>query len=76
MGVKTDKLVFNQRVMTSAGSVPMARAVLDHMDVAGRTFEDVTVMVTPANSGVGLMGQSMLGRFEKVSIEGDTLKLS
>jgi aspartyl protease family protein len=75
MGVNVDKLDFNQRIMTSAGTVSMARAVLDHMDVAGRTFEDVTVMVMPANSGIGLMGQSMLSRFDLVSIEGDTLKL-
>ncbi|QJU60240.1 retroviral-like aspartic protease family protein [Sphingomonas sp. AP4-R1] len=75
MGVDVDKLTFDQRVITSAGTVAMSRAVLDHMDVAGRTFEDVTVMVMPANSGIGLMGQSMLSRFDLVSIEGDTLKL-
>lgn len=76
LGVNVKKLAFNHRVMTSAGSVPMARAELDHLDVGGRTFEDVAVMVTPTESGVGLMGQSMLSRFDAVSIEGDTLELS
>ncbi|MDO6416345.1 TIGR02281 family clan AA aspartic protease [Sphingomonas sp. BIUV-7] len=76
LGVPVKALAYHERVMTSAGSVPMARVMIDHMTVAGRTFQDVPAMVTPSSSGIGLMGQSLLARFQVVSISGDTLKLS
>lgn len=75
LGIDTRTLDYDGRIQTSAGQMPMARATVDRLTVAGQTFEDVPAMILPRGDHVGLMGQAVLARFRSVSIEGDMLAL-
>lgn len=73
LGVWAAATVRDREVETSGGSVSMARVILDHISVAGRTFEHVPAMIQPPGVGNSLMGQSMLSLFDSVTMESNTL---
>jgi aspartyl protease family protein len=75
LGVLTDDSGPDSRVLTIGGPVRLARVTLDHVRIAGQSFDDVTALILPIGSSIGLMGQSLLSRFKHVSIEGDLMKL-
>lgn len=60
---------------TAAGSSPMHWARLDSVELAGRTEQGVPAVVMTNDTGISLMGQSMLSRLTSFSIDGDSLKL-
>lgn len=76
LGIDPRGLVFDRHVQTSAGVVPMARVTLDRLTIAGRSFEDVPVMVLAHGGGVPLMGQSIIARFHAMRMSGDLLILN
>lgn len=57
---------------TVGGDVPMARATLPHMAIAGRKLIGVDAVVAPGH-GQSLIGQRVLAQFASVTMRGDTM---
>jgi aspartyl protease family protein len=75
LGIDLDRLVFSGRALTANGAVPTARVRLgevrfgDHLDV------DLPASVNGGDLDVSLLGMAYLGRFARIEILGDRLRL-
>lgn len=60
---------------TANGKTAVCRATLAKLSVAGFNFSNVSVVVSPNMSGIGLLGNDLLKQFS-VKLQGDMLTLS
>lgn len=77
IGVDVDHLSFNGQAQTASGPTPVAPVTLPRLRIGDIQLMDVRALVLrDAPPGIALLGQSFLGRIDKVSIEGDQLTLT
>jgi aspartyl protease family protein len=76
VGVDVDHLDFSHQAQTAAGITRVAQTTLPQLRIGEIQLLDVPAVVLDEPSGVALLGQSFLGRIDKVSIEGDRMTLT
>lgn len=75
-GINLASLDFNHEGQTAGGTTRYAPVTLPRIRVGDIELTDVQAVVLDAPDAVPLLGQSFLGRIDKVSIEGDRMTLS
>ncbi len=75
-GINLAALDFNHEGQTAGGTTRYAPVTLPRMRVGDIELNDVQAVVLDAPAAVPLLGQSFLGRIDKVSIEGDRMTLT
>jgi len=73
-GIPVDTGSFEPILKTASGEGRGARYRVDSLEIAGRPFRDVDVVVVEG-LGTNLLGQSVLRRYGRVEISGDRLVL-
>lgn len=58
------------------GVVEGVPVMIDRIDIAGTQIKDVQAAIIPEGLHVTLLGQSVLSRFDRVDVEGDTMTLA
>lgn len=66
---------YGARIATAGGSVNMAWTKLAQVEVAGKTMTGMRAAIMRRGLGVSLLGQNLLSRFDRLTIEGDTLRM-
>ena len=66
---------YGARMATAGGRVGMAWTRLDEVEVAGRTLTGMRAAIMRGGLDVSLLGQNLLSRFDRMTIEGDTLRM-
>ncbi len=74
-GLSVDPGTFQPMLQTASGEGMGARYVVKEMEIAGRPFTDVEVIVAQGLE-TNLLGQSMLRKLGKVELEGDKMVIS
>ena len=75
-GINLATLDFNHEGQTAGGTTRYAPVTLPRMRVGDIELINVEAVVLDAPAAVPLLGQSFLGRIDKVSIEGDRMTLT
>ncbi|NIJ33162.1 retropepsin-like aspartic protease family protein [Sphingomonas oligoaromativorans] len=75
-GINLAALDFNHEGQTAGGTTRYAPVTLPRVRVGSIELPDVQAVVLDVPSTPPLLGQSFLGRIDKVSIEGDRMTLS
>ncbi len=65
LGLRLDRLSFEQPVLTAGGETRAARVVLDKVAVAGAPVHDVEALVFQDGLQNSLLGMSYLGRLDR-----------
>jgi aspartyl protease family protein len=76
VGVDVDHLAFDRQARTASGTAMYAAVTLPRLRVGDIQLMDVPAAVMDVPQGIPLLGQSFLGRLDKVSIEGDRMTLT
>ena len=76
VGVDVDHLTYDRQMMTASGVTQGASVTLPRLRIGDIQLLDVSAVVLDTPSVVALLGQSFLGRIDKVSIEGDKMTLT
>jgi len=71
-GIPVDPASFQPMMQTANGTGNGARYVVDNLEIAGRPFHDVEVIVMEGLS-TNLLGQTMLKRLGRVELAGDRM---
>jgi aspartyl protease family protein len=74
-GLLQSRLIFDEKIVTGGGHVPMARAKLASAKVGDRDFSDLPVVVARGSFPVSILGQDLMRRIGPVLIDGDQLTL-
>jgi aspartyl protease family protein len=75
IGVDIDTLQYSGRMATAAGTIRTASTLLDGLQIDGRTFNHVAVVVTDRSDGVSLLGQDLLARLGTVVMNRDGMQI-
>ena len=75
-GINLAALDFNHEGQTAGGTTRYAPVTLPRMRIGDIELTNVQAVVLDAPQAVPLLGQSFLGRIDKVSIEGDRMTLT
>jgi aspartyl protease family protein len=75
-GINLAALDFNHEGQTAGGTTRYAPVTLPRMRVGDIELTNVQAVVIDAPDAMPLLGQSFLGRIDKVSIEGDRMTLT
>jgi len=75
VGISTASLDFDTRVQTANGDIPVARATLREIRIAGLIVNDLEVWITRSPMPVGLLGMSFLKRLASYEAKNDRLVL-
>lgn len=67
---------FDGTAQTATTPVRVARRTLPHLRIGAIELADVAVLVIDVPKAMPLLGQSFLGRIDKVAIEGDRMTLT
>jgi aspartyl protease family protein len=62
-------------IATAAGHIGVNWVILERVELQGRVLRRVKAAVPHQDTGVSLLGQNVLGQFEGLRIDGDTLSL-
>ena len=73
-GIPVETSAFEPILRTASGEGRGARYMVDDLEIAGRPFRNVEVVVVEGLS-TNLLGQSVLRRFGRVEMRGDSLVL-
>ena len=73
-GFYVDPTGFETVAVGASGPVRGSRITIAHLEVAGRTLENVDGMVLEG-LGTNLLGQNVLGRLGAVELSGDTMRI-
>jgi aspartyl protease family protein len=76
VGIDVNNLSSFKQYQTANGSIVSGLAEVDEVELAGVTFNDVTVSVNESNMGISLLGMSFLKRFKKYEFYQDRLVLT
>jgi aspartyl protease family protein len=76
LGVDVENLAFDHQAQTAAGVTRVAQTMLPQLRIGDIQVLNVPAVVLDEQTGIALLGQSFLGRIDKVSIEGDTMTLT
>ncbi|WP_375380459.1 TIGR02281 family clan AA aspartic protease [uncultured Sphingomonas sp.] len=76
VGVDVDHLTFDQRMGTASGTAQGALVTLPRLRIGDIQMLDVQAVVIDSPNEIALLGQSFLGRLDKVSIEGEQMTLT
>lgn len=71
-GIHVDPTTFEPMMQTASGTGKGAPIMIDEIELAGHEFHDVNAVVLEGLP-VNLLGQSMLRRFPKVEMKGDSM---
>lgn len=74
-GFDIDALVFSGRARTANGPVQTAFVRLDTLEFAGRRDAGLRASVNGGQLDTSLLGMDYLGRFDRIEISGQTLRL-
>ncbi|HMQ94787.1 MAG TPA: retropepsin-like aspartic protease [Amaricoccus sp.] len=75
LGIDLDRLVFSGRAQTANGAVPTARVRLGEVRFGDHIDRDLPASVNGGDLDVSLLGMAYLGRFARIEILGDRLRL-
>lgn len=75
VGVDLRELAYMGRAQTANGTIRTAQVFLDEVQVGEMVDRDVRAIVGEGELGISLLGMSYLGRFGRIEIENDTLRL-
>jgi aspartyl protease family protein len=75
IGVDIDRLHYHTGMETAAGRVRVASTLLDGLEIGGRRFDHVAILVTDREEGVSLLGQDLLTRIGTLVMNGDGMRL-
>ena len=76
VGVDIANLHYDREMITAAGTVRGASVTLPELRIGDIKLLEVSAVVMDTPSDIALLGQSFLGRIDKVSIEGDRMTLT
>jgi aspartyl protease family protein len=76
VGVDVDHLAYDRQMETASGEVRGASVTLPRLRIGDIQLLDVPAVVIDTPSKVALLGQSFLGRIDRVSIEADRMTLT
>lgn len=76
VGVDVANLVYDRRMITASGEVRGASVTLPQLRIGDIQLLGVSAVVMDTPTDIALLGQSFLGRIDKVSIEGDKMTLT
>jgi aspartyl protease family protein len=76
LGIDTGQLQFDGQAQTAAGVARVAHVTLPRLRVGDIQLMEVSAAVIDTPQGIPMLGQSFLGRLDRVSIEGDTMTLT
>lgn len=76
VGVDVDHLAYDRQIATASGMVRGASVTLPRLRIGDIQLLDVSATVIDSPSHVALLGQSFLGRIDRVAIEGDKMTLT
>ena len=76
VGVDVDHLSYDRQIMTASGVTQGSTVTLPRLRIGDIQLLNVSAVVLDSPSNVALLGQSFLGRIDKVSIEGDRMTLT
>ncbi|MEL6196828.1 MAG: TIGR02281 family clan AA aspartic protease, partial [Pseudomonadota bacterium] len=76
VGFDPDRLAYLGTAQTANGTAPFAAVRLDQVVFGEFAVEDVPAAVMGGEISTSLLGQSFLDRFSRLSVEGDTLRLT
>lgn len=71
-GIHVDPTTFEPMMQTASGTGKGAPVTVDQIELAGHEFHDVNAVVLDGLP-VNLLGQSMLRRFPKIEMKGDSM---
>lgn len=64
------------RIMTAAGAIDTDWVIIEQLEVQGHVLKDIKAAIPHRDTGLSLLGQSVLIRFSGVRIDGDNLYLT
>ncbi len=76
VGVDVANLAYDRQMLTASGETRGASVMLPELRIGDIKLLDVRAVVIDAPTDIALLGQSFLGRIDKVSIEGDKMTLT
>ena len=76
VGIDVDHLSYDRQMMTASGITMGATVTLPRLRIGDIQLLDVSAVVLDTPSNIALLGQSFLGRIDRVSIEGDRMTLT
>jgi len=76
VGIDVDHLSYDRQMMTASGITMGATVTLPRLRIGDIQLLDVSAVVLHTPSNIALLGQSFLGRIDRVSIEGDRMTLT
>jgi len=76
VGVDVDHLTYDVPMTTASGSARAAQTTLPQLRIGDIQLLNVSAVVMDVPGDVALLGQTFLGRIDKVSIEGDRMTLT
>lgn len=75
VGISTASLAYDGRVQTANGDIPVARATLREIRIAGLIVNDLEVWITRSPTPVALLGMTFLQRLASYEAKNDRLIL-
>ncbi|MHA1570380.1 MAG: TIGR02281 family clan AA aspartic protease, partial [Alphaproteobacteria bacterium] len=75
LGIRRQRLRFNQRVATANGVILAASVTLDRVRIGQLVYYDVEAMVIDAPLNISLLGMSFLTRLDGFEVAGNRLIL-
>jgi aspartyl protease family protein len=72
-GIEPADLSYDRQLVTAGGTVRAASTQLDGIEINGRRFDRVGVIITEAEGGISLIGQNLLSRLGTVIMQEDRL---
>lgn len=71
-GIHVDPTTFEPMMQTASGTGKGIPVIVDQIEIAGHEFHDINAVVLEGLP-VNLLGQSMLKRFPKIEMKGDSM---